>query len=95
VFRVLSLNAYFLPIVCPSRNVVKERNGSDSGASNFSASAAYVGTLSHDLPFAQDINAPATGTLAPTCTAPGPTMATSNSGNIVQRRLIDNPDAAR
>lgn len=62
--------------------------------SNFSVSAAYVGTLSHDLPFAQDINAPATGTLAPTCTAPGPTMATSNSGNIVQRRPIDNPGAA-
>jgi hypothetical protein len=28
-----------------------------------SVSAAYVGALSHDLPFAQDINAPATGTL--------------------------------
>ncbi len=52
--------------------------------SNLSVSAAYVGTLSHDLPFAQDINAPATGALAPAC-------ATSASGNITQRRPIDNP----
>ncbi len=51
--------------------------------SNFSVSAAYVGTLSHDLPFAQDINAPATGALAPAC-------ATSASGNITERRPIDN-----
>jgi hypothetical protein len=51
---------------------------------NLSVSAAYVGTLSHDLPFAQDINAPATGALAPAC-------ATSASGNITQRRPIDNP----
>ncbi|HEY2548121.1 MAG TPA: TonB-dependent receptor [Candidatus Acidoferrum sp.] len=51
--------------------------------SNFSVSAAYVGTLSHDLPFAQDINAPATGALTPTC-------ATSASGNITNRRPIDN-----
>jgi Carboxypeptidase regulatory-like domain/TonB dependent receptor len=50
---------------------------------NLSVSAAYVGTLSHDLPFAQDINAPATGNLAPAC-------ATSASGNITQRRPIDN-----
>src|SRR5580704_317938 len=53
-------------------------------AANLSVSAAYVGTLSHDLPFAQDINAPATGALAPAC-------ATSASGNITQRRPIDNP----
>lgn len=52
-------------------------------ASNFSVSAAYVGNLSHDLPFAQDINAPATGVLAPAC-------ATTSSGNIVERRPIDN-----
>jgi hypothetical protein len=51
---------------------------------NLSVSAAYVGTMSHDLPFAQDINAPATGALAPAC-------ATSASGNITQRRPIDNP----
>jgi hypothetical protein len=50
---------------------------------NLTVSAAYVGNLSHDLPFATDINAPATGALAPTC-------ATSASGNIVQRRPIDN-----
>src|SRR5258707_12685019 len=49
--------------------------------SNLSVSAAYVGTLSHDLPFAQDINAPATGALAPTC-------ATSASANITARRPI-------
>jgi hypothetical protein len=55
--------------------------------SNFSVSAAYVGTLSHDLPFAQDINAPATGSLAPAC-------ATSASGNIVERRPIDNAGIA-
>jgi hypothetical protein len=52
--------------------------------SNLSVSAAYVGTLSHDLPFAQDINSPATGVLAPAC-------ATSASANITQRRPIDNP----
>jgi len=56
-------------------------------ASNFSVSAAYVGSLIHDLPFAQDINAPATGPLAPGC-------ATTSSGNIVERRPIDNPGAA-
>ena len=56
-------------------------------ASNFSVSAAYVGNLGHDLPFAQDINAPATGALAPTC-------ATTSSGNIVERRPIDNAGAA-
>ena len=55
--------------------------------STLSVSAAYVGTLSHDLPFAQDINAPATGTLASTC-------ATSASGNITDRRPIDNPGVA-
>jgi hypothetical protein len=55
--------------------------------SNLSVSAAYVGTLSHDLPFAQDINAPATGALAPTC-------ATSASGNITARRPIDNAGVA-
>lgn len=54
-------------------------------ASNFSVSAAYVGNLSHDLPFAQDINAPATGPSAPAC---------ATSGNAVQRRPIDNPGAA-
>jgi hypothetical protein len=51
--------------------------------SNFSVSAAYVGSLAHDLPFAQDINAPATGALAPAC-------ATSAGANIVARRPIDN-----
>jgi Carboxypeptidase regulatory-like domain/TonB dependent receptor len=51
--------------------------------SNFSVSAAYVGTMSHNLPFAQDINAPATGALAPAC-------ATSAGANIVDRRPIDN-----
>lgn len=56
-------------------------------ASNFSVSAAYVGNLSHDLPFAQDINAPATGALAPAC-------ATTSSGNIVERRPIDNAGVA-
>jgi|HubBroStandDraft_6_1064221.scaffolds.fasta_scaffold02964_4 hypothetical protein len=55
--------------------------------SNFSVSAAYVGTLSHDLPFSQDINAPATGTLVPSC-------ATSASGNITARRPIDNAGVA-
>jgi outer membrane receptor protein involved in Fe transport len=55
--------------------------------SNLSVSAAYVGTLSHDLPFAQDLNAPATGALAPAC-------ATSSSGNITARRPIDNPGVA-
>jgi hypothetical protein len=55
--------------------------------SNFSVSAAYVGNLTHDLPFAQDINAPATGTLVPAC-------ATSGGANIVARRPIDNPGAA-
>jgi Carboxypeptidase regulatory-like domain len=56
-------------------------------ASNFSVSVAYVGNLSHDLPFAQDINAPATGALASAC-------ATTGSGNVVERRPIDNPGAA-
>jgi len=56
-------------------------------ASNFSVSAAYVGNLGHDLPFAQDINAPATRALAPAC-------ATTSSGNIVERRPIDNAGAA-
>jgi len=55
--------------------------------SNFIVSAAYVGNLTHDLPFAQDINAPATGALAPAC-------ATSGGANIVARRPIDNPGAA-
>src|SRR6202166_1683172 len=55
--------------------------------SNLSVSAAYVGTLSHDLPFSQDINSPATGALAPTC-------ATSASGNITARRPIDTPGVA-
>jgi hypothetical protein len=55
-------------------------------APNFGVSAAYVGGLSHDLPFAQDINAPATGPLVSAC-------ATSSSGNIVTRRPIDNPGA--
>jgi Carboxypeptidase regulatory-like domain/TonB dependent receptor len=52
--------------------------------SNFVVSAAYVGTMSHDLPFARDINAPTTGFAADPC-------ATSASGNIVDRRPIDNP----
>ena len=56
-------------------------------ARNFSVSAAYVGNLTHDLPFAQDINAPATGLLAPAC-------ATTSSANIVERRPIDNPGVA-
>ena len=56
-------------------------------AKNFSVSVAYVGTLSHDLPFAQDINAPATGALTPAC-------ATSASANITQRRPIDNTGVA-
>jgi carboxypeptidase family protein len=55
--------------------------------SNFSVSAAYVGNLAHDLPFAQDINAPATGALVPAC-------ATSAGGNIVARRPIDNTGVA-
>jgi len=55
--------------------------------SNFSISAAYVGALSHDLPFAQDINQVATGSLAPIC-------ATSNGANIVARRPIDNPGSS-
>ncbi|MGA8617781.1 MAG: carboxypeptidase-like regulatory domain-containing protein [Candidatus Sulfotelmatobacter sp.] len=55
--------------------------------SSFAVSAAYVGTLSHDLPFAPDINAPATGALVPSC-------ATSASGNITARRPIDNSGVA-
>jgi hypothetical protein len=55
--------------------------------SNFTVSAAYVGNLTHDLPFAQDINAPATGALAPAC-------ATSAGANIVNRRPIDNTGVA-
>jgi hypothetical protein len=55
--------------------------------SNFSVSAAYVGNLTHDLPFAQDINAPATGPLAPAC-------ATTGGANIVERRPIDNTGVA-
>jgi hypothetical protein len=55
--------------------------------SNLSVSAAYVGNLSHDLPFSQDINSPATGALAPAC-------ATSASGNITARRPIDNAGVA-
>lgn len=55
--------------------------------SNFSVSVAYVGNLAHDLPFAQDINAPLTGALAPAC-------ATSSGANIVDRRPIDNPGFA-
>ena len=55
--------------------------------SNFSVSAAYVGNLTHDLPFAQDINAPATGSLAPAC-------ATTGGANIVERRPIDNTGVA-
>ncbi len=56
-------------------------------SSSFSVSAAYVGTLSHDLPFSQDINSPATGALAPVC-------ATSASANITARRPIDNAGVA-
>ncbi len=55
--------------------------------SNFSVSAAYVGNLTHDLPFAQDINAPATGSRAPAC-------ATTGGANIVARRPIDNTGVA-
>jgi hypothetical protein len=55
--------------------------------SNLTVSAAYVGNLTHDLPFAQDINAPATGALAPTC-------ATTSGANIVARRPIDNTGVA-
>jgi len=55
--------------------------------STFSMSAAYVGTMSHNLPFAQDINAPATGSLASAC-------ATSAGANIVDRRPIDNAGVA-
>jgi hypothetical protein len=55
--------------------------------SNFTVSAAYVGTMGHDLPFAQDINAPATGSLVSTC-------ATSAGANIVVRRPIDNTGVA-
>jgi hypothetical protein len=56
-------------------------------ASNLSVSVAYVGNLTHDLPFAQDLNAPATGALAPAC-------ATASGANIVARRPIDNPGVA-
>jgi hypothetical protein len=56
-------------------------------ASNLSVSVAYVGNLTHDLPFAQDLNAPATGALAPAC-------ATTSGANIVARRPIDNPGVA-
>jgi outer membrane receptor protein involved in Fe transport len=55
--------------------------------SNFGVSVAYVGALSHDLPFAQDLNAPSTGAAAPAC-------ATSSAANIVDRRPIDNPGGA-
>src|SRR5713226_9284770 len=55
--------------------------------SNFSVSAAYVGNLTHDLPFAKDINAPATGSRAPAC-------ATTGGANIVERRPIDNTGVA-
>ncbi|MFZ3199700.1 MAG: carboxypeptidase regulatory-like domain-containing protein [Candidatus Acidiferrales bacterium] len=54
---------------------------------NFSVSAAYVGTFSHDLPFGQDINQVATGAASLSC-------ATSAGANIVQRRPIDNPTFA-
>jgi len=56
-------------------------------SANFSVSAAYVGTLSHDLPFASDINQPLTGALAPSC-------AMTSAGNVLNRRPIDNPGAA-
>jgi hypothetical protein len=56
-------------------------------ASNLSVTVAYVGNLTHDLPFAQDLNAPATGALAPAC-------ATTSGANIVARRPIDNPGVA-
>lgn len=51
--------------------------------SNFSVSAAYVGALSHDLPFAQDLNQPVTGALVPTC-------ASTSGSNVLDRRPIDN-----
>ena len=51
--------------------------------SSFIVSAACVGNLTHDLAFAQDINAPTTGALAPAC-------ATTAGANIVNRRPIDN-----
>ena len=56
-------------------------------SANFSVSAAYVSTLSHDLPFASDINQPLTGALAPSC-------ATTGGANVLNRRPIDNPGAA-
>ena len=55
--------------------------------SNFGVSVAYVESLGHDLPFAQDINQPATGPLAPLC-------ASTNGANIVERRPIDNAGVA-
>ena len=45
--------------------------------SDFSVSAAYVGTMSHDLPFAQDINYPIL-------------TANASTSNVVSRRPIDN-----
>jgi hypothetical protein len=49
--------------------------------SDFSVQVSYVGTLSHDLPFAIDQNYPV---FLPT--------ATSASGNIQARRPVDNPN---
>lgn len=46
-------------------------------ASNFTVTAAYVGTFTHDLPFAQDINYPVV-------------TANATTSNVVSRRPIDN-----
>jgi len=43
---------------------------------------AYVGTLSHDLPFARDVN-------YPILNVPG---VIPTSGNVIQRRPVDNPN---
>jgi hypothetical protein len=48
---------------------------------DFSLSVAYVGALSHDLPLAADVNYP--------MSVPGVTPTT---GNVLQRRPVDNPN---
>ncbi len=52
---------------------------------DLSVSAAYVGALSHDLPFATDVN-------YPILNVPGVTPTT---GNVLLRRSIDNPTLGR
>jgi hypothetical protein len=47
----------------------------------FSMTFAYVGSLSHDLPFANDVN-------YPILNVPGVVPST---GNVIQRRPVDNP----